>query len=52
MVLDGGAHTIHLDGVYLGQGLGNERVEVPRLATTTQQVTVDLDEFVPPTPKP
>ena len=36
---------IYLNGVYVGQGLSNERVDVPRLATTTQQVTVNLSTF-------
>ena len=45
VALDGGAHKIYLNGVYVGQGLSNERVEVPRLATTTQQVTVNLSAF-------
>jgi LEA14-like dessication related protein len=45
IALDGGAHKIYLNGVYVGQGLSNERVEVPRLATTTQQVTVNLSTF-------
>jgi LEA14-like dessication related protein len=45
VTLDGGAHKLYLNGVYVGQGLNNERVEVPRLATTTQQVTVNLSAF-------
>ncbi len=45
IALDGAAHKIYLNGVYVGQGLSNERVDVPRLATTTQQVTVNLSTF-------
>lgn len=42
VVLEGAAHKIYLNGTYIGQGLSNERVEVPRLGTTTQTVTVTL----------
>ena len=45
VVLTGGAHKIYLNGVYLGQGLSNERVEVPRLATTTAELSVHLSTF-------
>jgi LEA14-like dessication related protein len=45
VVLTGGAHKIYLNGVYLGQGLSNERVEVPRLATTTATLSVHLSTF-------
>lgn len=40
--LEGGVHKFYLDGVYIGQGLSNERLSVPRLASVTQQVTVHL----------
>ncbi len=43
--VDGAAHKIYLNGVYIGQGLTNERVDIPRLATATQQVTVNLSTF-------
>lgn len=45
VTIDGAAHKIFLNGVYIGQGLTSERVDVPRLATTTQQVTVNLSTF-------
>ncbi|HTH48728.1 MAG TPA: LEA type 2 family protein [Candidatus Limnocylindria bacterium] len=45
VTVDGAAHKIYLNGVYIGQGLTNERTEVPRLATATQQVTVTLSSF-------
>ena len=45
LVLEGGAHKIYLNGTYVGQGLTSERVEVPRLGTTTQEITVHLKNF-------
>jgi LEA14-like dessication related protein len=42
ITLEGAAHKLYLNGVYVGQGLNNERIEVPRLSTVTQQVTVNL----------
>ncbi len=42
VTLEGAAHKIYLNGTYIGQGLSNERVEVPRLGTTTQTVAVLL----------
>lgn len=40
--LEGGVHKFYLGGVYIGQGLSNEHLAVPRLASVTQQVTVHL----------
>jgi len=45
LVLEGGVHKIYLNGTYVGQGLSNERVEIPRLGTTTQTLTVHLKNF-------
>lgn len=45
VVVEGGAHRIYLNDVYVGQGLSNERVEVPRFGTTTQNVAVHLSTF-------
>lgn len=45
VTLTGAAHKIYLNGVYVGQALSNERVEVPRLGTTTGEVTVHLSTF-------
>lgn len=42
VVLEGGVHKFYLDGAYIGQGLSNETVSVPRLSAVTQQVTVYL----------
>lgn len=41
----GGSHRIYLNDVYVGQGLSNQETEVPRLATTTQEVAVHLSTF-------
>ncbi len=43
--VEGGRHRIYLNGIYVGQGLNNQTVEVPRLGTTTQHVTVYLSTF-------
>ena len=45
IVVGGGAHRIYLNGVYVGQGLNNERTEVPRFGTVTQNVAVHLSTF-------
>jgi LEA14-like dessication related protein len=45
MSVEGGRHRIYLNGIYVGQGLNNQTVEVPRLGTTTQHVTVYLSTF-------
>lgn len=42
VVVNGAVHKIYLNGTYVGEGLSNERVEVPRLSTVTQHVTVHL----------
>lgn len=45
VVVNGGAHKIYLNGVYIGQGLSNETAEVPRFGTATQEVQVYLSTF-------
>jgi LEA14-like dessication related protein len=45
MTLDGGAYKIYLNDTYVGQGLSGERVELPRLGTATQVVTLHLKNF-------
>jgi len=42
VVMNGAVHKIYLDGTYVGEGLSNERLEIPRLSTATQNVTVHL----------
>ncbi len=45
LTVTGGSHRIYLNEVYVGQGLSNQEVVVPRLATATQEVTVHLSTF-------
>jgi LEA14-like dessication related protein len=42
LVLDGGVHKLYLNGLSIGEGLTNERLEIPRLDSATQIVTVHL----------
>ena len=42
VVLNGAVHKIYLNGTYVGEGLSNERLEIPRLSTATQNITVYL----------
>lgn len=42
LVVDGAVHKVYLNGTYVGEGLSNERLEIPRLSTATQNVTVYL----------
>jgi len=46
MRLDGGTHKIYLNGLYVGEGLNNEPLELPRLATVTQDLTVHLNNLL------
>jgi LEA14-like dessication related protein len=41
----GGAHKIYINGLYVGKGLSAEPIEVPRLGTVTQAVTVHLSNL-------
>ncbi len=43
--ITGAAHKLYLNGTYVGQGLSSEAVTVPRLGTTTQNITVHLKNF-------
>lgn len=45
VTLTGSAHKIYLNNVYVGQALNDARIEVPRLGTVTQDVTVHLSTF-------
>ena len=42
IVMNGAVHKIYLNGTYVGEGLSNERLEIPRLSKATQNVTVYL----------
>lgn len=41
----GGAHRIYLNGLYVGKGLSDATIDVPRLGTVTQDVTVHLSNL-------
>lgn len=43
--IEGEVHKIYLNGVYLGKGLSDEKLEVPRLATVTHEVKVHLSNL-------
>jgi LEA14-like dessication related protein len=45
LILNGGTHKIYLNGLYVGEGLSNEEISLPRLATATQVVTVHLSNL-------
>ncbi len=45
VTITGGSHKIYLDGTYIGQGLSNEKVTVPRLGDATAQVTVRIKNY-------
>ncbi len=45
MQLEGGAYEIYLNGLYVGEGLTGEPLDLPRLATATQEVTVHLSNW-------
>jgi LEA14-like dessication related protein len=41
----GSAHKIYLNGLYVGKGLSDQTLEVPRLGTVTQEITVHLSNL-------
>lgn len=41
----GSAHKIYLNGLYVGKGLSDQTIEVPRLGTVTQEITVHLSNL-------
>ena len=41
----GGVHKLYLNGLYVGKGLSDVSVTVPRLATVTNNVTVHLSNL-------
>ena len=45
MRLEGGVHKVYLNGLYVGEGLNNEILEVPRLSSATQTVTTHLQNL-------
>lgn len=45
VLIEGGVHKIYLNGLYIGSGLSNESLEVPRLSSITQTVTTHLQNL-------
>ena len=45
MQLNGGSHKIYINGLYVGEGLTSQQLEVPRLGTATQEVTVHMNNI-------
>jgi LEA14-like dessication related protein len=45
LVLDGGVHKIYLNGIYVGEGLSNQRVEIQRLSSVAHPVEVHLSNL-------
>lgn len=45
LLLKGGVHKIYLNGLYVGEGLSNEPLEVAGLTSATQSVTVHLSNL-------
>ena len=41
----GSAHKIYLNGLYVGKGLSDAVIDVPRLGTVTQDITVHLSNL-------
>ena len=41
----GSAHKIYLNGLYVGKGLSDKTIDVPRLGTVTQDITVHLSNL-------
>jgi LEA14-like dessication related protein len=43
--ITGEVHKIHLNGLYVGKGLSDQTIDLPRLSTTTHDVTVHLSNI-------
>ena len=42
LILDGSVHKFYLNGLYIGDGMNGERLQVSRLSSTTQEIPVHL----------
>jgi LEA14-like dessication related protein len=42
LIIDGSVHKFYLNGLYVGQGLNGEKLQVSRLSSTTQEIPVYL----------
>lgn len=45
IVIDGASHNISLNGISIGKGVTDQRVEIPRLGSTTQRLTVRISNL-------
>lgn len=45
VMLTGGVHKFYIDGTLLGKGLSDETVQIPRLSSVTQEITVHLSNL-------
>lgn len=43
--ITGEVHKIYLNGLYVGKGLSDQTIDLPRLSTTTHDVTVHLSNL-------
>ena len=43
--ITGEVHKIYLNGLYVGKGLSDQTIDLPRLSTTTHDVTVHLSNI-------
>ena len=43
--IDGGSHRVYLNGSYIGKGISDESVEIPRLGSEIQEIKVSLSNF-------
>lgn len=43
--ITGGVHKFYLEGAMIGKGMSGESIEVPRLSSVTQEVTVHLSNI-------
>lgn len=40
--ITGGVHKFYIEGTLIGKGMSNETIDVPRLSSVTQEITVHL----------
>ena len=45
LALAGSAHRLYLNGSYVGRAVSNESLNIPALSTTTQTVTIHLENL-------
>jgi len=43
--ITGGVHKFYIEGTLIGKGMSNETIEVPRLSSVTQEITVHLSNL-------